>query len=176
MLIDCALVPALNGKPGICDLNRCSKPLPPRRRRWCSDECSSAYHRETYGQHDWNSARERALERDGRRCVKCGDDGGVERQQAIVEGTLGPEPPMRHGKWHRHAGSLAEFDRWHSTAAKIRRAHPTRALEVNHIVPRKGAGYSFGCWNHLDNLETLCHACHVKVTNAQRRSRAKIAC
>jgi 5-methylcytosine-specific restriction endonuclease McrA len=45
------------------------------------------------------------------------------------------------------------------------------ALEVNHIDPRNGAGYGTGCWNHLDNLETLCHACHVKVTNQQARER-----
>lgn len=44
-------------------------------------------------------------------------------------------------------------------------------LEVNHIVPRNGQGYGRGCHNHLDNLETLCHRCHVGVTNEQRRKR-----
>lgn len=44
-------------------------------------------------------------------------------------------------------------------------------LEVNHIVPRVGKGYGWGCWNHHDNLETLCHDCHVKVTNAQAAER-----
>ena len=41
-------------------------------------------------------------------------------------------------------------------------------LEVNHIVPRNGQGYAIGCWNHLDNLETLCHAHHLEVTKMQR--------
>lgn len=42
-------------------------------------------------------------------------------------------------------------------------------LEVNHIIPRRGQGYGRGCHNHLDNLETLCHDCHVVVTREQRR-------
>lgn len=41
--------------------------------------------------------------------------------------------------------------------------------EVNHIEPRRGEGYHAGCHHHLDNLETLCHGCHVEVTTAQRR-------
>lgn len=45
------------------------------------------------------------------------------------------------------------------------------SLEVNHIEPRVGRGYGMGCWNHLDNLETLCHDCHVKVTKAQAAAR-----
>jgi hypothetical protein len=52
-------------------------------------------------------------------------------------------------------------------------AAPVR-LEVNHIVPRNGAGYGFGCWNHQDNLETLCHGHHVEVTNAQRVERKAV--
>lgn len=46
-------------------------------------------------------------------------------------------------------------------------------LEVNHIEPRVGRGYGFGCWNHLDNLETLCHDCHVIVTKAQAAERRR---
>ena len=41
-------------------------------------------------------------------------------------------------------------------------------LEVNHIEPRNGQGYGIGCHNHLDNLETLCHADHLVVTATQR--------
>lgn len=46
-------------------------------------------------------------------------------------------------------------------------------LEVNHIEPRVGKGYGWGCWNHQDNLETLCHDCHVKVTKAQAAERRR---
>ena len=41
-------------------------------------------------------------------------------------------------------------------------------MEVNHIAPRRGAGYGIGCWNHQDNLEPLCHGCHQDVTADQR--------
>lgn len=47
----------------------------------------------------------------------------------------------------------------------------TDLLEVNHIVPRVGRGYGWGCHHHQSNLETLCHWCHVLVTNAQREAR-----
>lgn len=48
------------------------------------------------------------------------------------------------------------------------------SLEVNHIEPRVGQGYGMGCWNHLDNLETLCHACHVVVTKEQAAARRSV--
>ncbi len=48
-------------------------------------------------------------------------------------------------------------------------------LEVNHIDPRVGRGYGFGCHNHLVNLETLCHPCHVEVTNRQAAARREAA-
>lgn len=40
-------------------------------------------------------------------------------------------------------------------------------LEVNHKNPRNGAGYHYGCHNHLALLEVLCHRCHVEETNRQ---------
>ena len=40
--------------------------------------------------------------------------------------------------------------------------------EVNHIVPVNGQRENFGCSNHQDNLEALCHPCHVEATGAQR--------
>lgn len=44
----------------------------------------------------------------------------------------------------------------------------TLALEVNHIEPRRGAGYLAGCHHHQAGLETLCRTHHQLVTNAQR--------
>src|ERR1035437_968449 len=41
-------------------------------------------------------------------------------------------------------------------------------LEVNHVDPRRGRGYSRGCWNHQSNLQVLCHTCHLVVTKRQR--------
>ena len=46
--------------------------------------------------------------------------------------------------------------------------HGEDCAEVNHIEPRNGKGYGVGCWNHQDNLETLCHKCHLLVTAGQR--------
>lgn len=42
-------------------------------------------------------------------------------------------------------------------------------LEVNHIKPVNGRRRSVDCQNHLDNLETLCHDCHVVITKQQRK-------
>ncbi len=44
-------------------------------------------------------------------------------------------------------------------------------MEVNHIEPLNGRGYHIGCVHHLDNLQTLCHGCHGKVTLQQRSER-----
>lgn len=84
---------------------------------WCSLNCEGTH----FINHDWKAARETALDRDDRACVRCG---------------------------------VTELD------AK---------LEVNHRQPRRGQGYRWGCHNHLDNLETLCHDCHVRETRLQRR-------
>ena len=43
--------------------------------------------------------------------------------------------------------------------------------EVNHIDPRCGMGYGPGCHNHQENLETLCHPCHLKTTKKQNSAR-----
>lgn len=53
------------GMPDVCD--RCCATLPPRRRRWCSDECADAYFRE----HRFSWSRVQALKRDGYRCTAC---------------------------------------------------------------------------------------------------------
>lgn len=50
-------------------------------------------------------------------------------------------------------------------------ANGVRVMEVNHIVPRVGAGYHQGCHHHQDGLETLCHPCHVIETTRQGRER-----
>lgn len=44
-----------------------------------------------------------------------------------------------------------------------------KGLEVNHKIPRKGMGYTNGCHHHLDDVETLCHPCHVQETTKQLR-------
>jgi len=53
-------------------------------------------------------------------------------------------------------------------AREYRRRHGKSILEVNHIQPVNGRRQSVSCANHMDNLETLCHPCHVAVTKQQR--------
>lgn len=66
------LIPPTQEVKGICALVSCGKPLPPRRRRWCSDKCSKYYFNTIYNNHDWNSARKAAKRRDKWKCVQCG--------------------------------------------------------------------------------------------------------
>jgi len=52
-----------------------------------------------------------------------------------------------------------------------RRRH--HGMEVNHIAPLNGRGYRIGCVHHQENLETLCHSCHLEVTMRQRAIQEK---
>lgn len=137
---------------GVCA--GCAKPLGGRQRRWCGKLCEQEFRR----QHDWGTAREVVKRRDGNRCVRCGrgpadwDDELDKRIRALTDGR---EVTDRERVAFTRTG-------W------AKRLQLDLSLEVNHIEPRRGAGYGFGCWNHQDNLETLCHGCHVEVTTAQR--------
>jgi 5-methylcytosine-specific restriction endonuclease McrA len=55
------------------------------------------------------------------------------------------------------------------------RCGSTEQLECNHMIPREGRGYGWGCHNHLELLETLCHVDHVLVTREQVAARALAA-
>ena len=45
-------------------------------------------------------------------------------------------------------------------------------LEVNHITPLGDGSYGkMSCRHHQDNLETVCHTCHVTITRQQRSKR-----
>ncbi len=49
-----------------------------------------------------------------------------------------------------------------------RAGKPVNRLEVNHRVPALGAHRALSCLHHLENLETLCVACHRETTAASR--------
>lgn len=53
-------------------------------------------------------------------------------------------------------------------AREWRYLHGRSYLEVNHINPVNGRRKHFDCQNHQDNLETLCHDCHIAITKQQR--------
>jgi len=126
----------------------CGDALPTRRHTvWCSDECSTAFSEN----HFWTNARNAALRRDGWTCVHCI---GLPVLRA---------PQRREFGWDDRAFDFA------LTAFDAERAR--RRLEVNHVVPRVGRGYGFGCHHHLANLETLCHEHHRIETSVQRDER-----
>lgn len=157
----CTALPYVDA-PGVC--NRCGKALVGRQTQWCSTECNNSLARD----HNWNVARRAARQRDGQRCVRCGESPKVRRRAEYLDPTqhygarrlemIGIEivEPVRDRHGFAELVSVYEY-----------REH----LEVNHIVPRVGQGYGFGCHNHLDNLETLCHPCHVAETTRQGAER-----
>ncbi|UBV14847.1 HNH endonuclease [Mycolicibacterium fortuitum] len=128
--------------------NRCGRRLSGRRTQWCSSKCENEF-REN---HNWTSARHAAKDRDGYRCVRCGSDG---RARVFI------------------AGSVIEIGMPSRGPERYE-----RRLEVNHITPREGQGYGWGCAHHLDGLETLCRHHHQIETNkqaARRRQREAVA-
>ena len=54
-----------------------------------------------------------------------------------------------------------------------RAAKKTGRMEVNHQVPCRGKHGTLSCDHHLDNLETLCVACHRAVTSTDRKLAAR---
>jgi hypothetical protein len=52
-----------------------------------------------------------------------------------------------------------------------RAGRPANRLEVNHREPALGAHRTLSCVHHLENLETLCVACHRETTVAMRPRR-----
>lgn len=127
----------------------CNEPARPGE-GWCGLLCEDEYRRN----HWWDQAREAALVRDGACCVRCG---------------MGPDSPTLAKLLLRALIPMSTVE-----AARLWRSPEFRALqaasglEVNHRVPRRGGGYQAGCHHHLDQLETLCHPCHVAETNQQQ--------
>lgn len=70
------------GHPSRC--RWCNRPLSGRQKRWCAN-CPEAW----ANNHFWTSARQRALERDDRTCVRCGETNKKRLQVHHVEHALG---------------------------------------------------------------------------------------
>lgn len=170
----CTMLPG--DPPRTC--HACETPLPLTRsgrphkgRRWCSEECSRSWARN----HVWAVARDAAVSRDGGRCVRTDRHEDEETVRADLAAQA-EELRAELDEYHRREISDHDYDLWRDLLrrrraldAELQERIGTRDLEVNHREPRNGDGYGVGCWHHLDNLETLCHGCHVEETTRQRR-------
>ena len=156
------LAPQYPAQAGVCSLTRWNGDI--GRCRWCDDEarpgsawcgtlCEDGYR----ANHWWDLARAAALARDAHRCVICG--AGPERATVakLLLRALIPMGPVE-------AALLWRSETWSALKRSC-------SLEVNHRSPRVGRGYQSGCHHHLDGLDSLCHRCHVAVTNAQIETR-----
>lgn len=135
----------------------CGTEVPPGKRTFCSPACI----------HEWkirsqpDYAAKQVLLRDCGVCGTCGLDCIVLRQQL----TRMRADELRTGL----TGSFtAELDRLGLRGA--RRNLTQRLWEVDHTLPVSQGGGSCG----LDNLRTLCWACHARVTATLARVRASL--
>jgi hypothetical protein len=119
--------------------------LPPRRRSWCSARCGDAF----WNNHWWSRARVAAKRRDKYRCSRCGHK---------------PAPRPTRVRFPVASAYRAATRAW-------RAARADNHLEVNHRRPALGAHGTLSCVHHLENLETLCVACHKTTTAATRLGR-----
>jgi hypothetical protein len=127
----------------------CGKILAGRRRRWCSEKCAATF----WKNHWWTLARRAAKVRDKYTCRLCGG--------------APPKRPSRRALSTEKAYKDA-MRSWRAGRKKIR-------LEVNHREPCMGQHGTISCAHHLDNLETLCAACHREHTSAIVRKPRKSA-
>jgi hypothetical protein len=91
-------------------------------------------------------ARRAAKRRDKYRCRSCG--------------AAAPKRPVRT--------AFAELAAYRAAMRVWRSAKKTQRMEVNHRIPCRGKHGTVSCDHHLDNLETLCIACHRVLTLADR--------
>lgn len=125
------------------------EPLGKGRKRWCSERCAATYWRN----HGWAEASGFARFRS---------------QIPLVSGIATYDNFERAAGYY--IGEVAVLSRslhWR----RERCGRRSSDIEINHVVPRVGAGYGEGCHHHQTNLEPLCHECHVAETTAQIRER-----
>lgn len=124
----------------------CWGDLPKRRRTFCGDACVEQYRRE----HDWTYIRSLVFERDRGVCRLCGVD--TEKIRRIL----------------RSLRRRCRIDVWLPGHASVALGRDHGGWEADHITPRHDGG-----GNQLDNLRTLCRACHKGVTREFARVRAE---
>ena len=140
----------------------CGGPLPPRRRRWCSDECGG----EMAIRSSSSTAAYRVWERDQGVCAGCGIDTKVvwalweQCRSKRYYHNLGRGP---HGvrQWMPE-GWMDQWGPWVNL-------NTYQMWEADHIIPVSEGG---GCCG-LDNYQTLCLKCHKEDTAALAKRKAE---
>jgi 5-methylcytosine-specific restriction endonuclease McrA len=140
-------------------------------RVYCSKRCELVFDRD----HFWAPAKARALRaarldgRDGMialELVPTAPELTIENLEALIRGRRREVQAILENSY----GRPSRIGRVHAyLCARCRQ--PTTAPEVNHIVPVVGGNRSATCMNHEENLEVLCHSCHVPTTKRQAAER-----
>lgn len=143
-----------DGRTKLAACRWCEGPIPPkgRRRTFCSADCVHQYKVRT----DSGYRRQKVFERDNGICGLCGVD------------CLGYENQLAALPWHSEPGKEQRArERARRMAGMKRRARGTGHLwQADHITPVSEGGGECD----LDNLRTLCTACH-KAETAKLRKR-----
>ncbi len=135
-----------------CIVPHCGKSLPPRRRRYCSNECAIWWPNNHY----WTMAAGAAMKHNrevNSIAVKLKSWNGHEFERIIACCSRCHKPP------------LGEYEE----GVTHREALDSR-LEIDHIIPLNGSARSTTCLNHQENLRVVCHKCHLELTREQRKS------
>ena len=98
------------------------------------------------------------------RCDRCGK--ALTGQQRRWCGKNCPRADVAEHRWTQAREERRRRDGYRCTVSGCGRRE---RLQVDHIDPRWGAGYGWGCHNHQDNLQTLCLEHHQEKTRRQVR-------
>lgn len=146
----------------------CSAPIPPVRRSFCSDPCRDLYYLATAS----DFLRFKVYARDHGVCAGCTQDCDDLERQVWGFSTM---QKMPRRKQHRDAITRHHRERAEMSKELIKLGfmrlvsnHPVTLWEADHIEPLVDGG-GFG----LDNVQTLCQACHIEKTADEAHWRAK---
>ncbi len=125
----------------------CGGEVPKGRQTWCSGEC--------YRTRCPRMVIFAVRERDKGICQICG-----------VE-TLKRPPTFQRQEWNPVTKIVIPEESWEDFEKKLRDYRKRLRAEYDHIIP-----FSEGGKTILENIQTLCRACHIKVTSKWRREKS----
>ncbi len=153
---------------------RCLRKLEGRQRKYCSKYCSNV----TYYERNWTGIRFLVWARDNGKCTKCGRLLSI---KAIYDSVIWePFAPVSKEDWLPEW--IAEWLRENSYNIKVRAIMTDGFLqgkkfgpylqlaEIDHIVAICNGGDHLS----LENLQTLCHDCHIHKTKIDLKIRKRV--